>query len=145
MIHKSWYMAFQIWNATDESFVILECFLLFCSLTTQKIKIFKNWKTSGDIIILYKCTKNHDHMLYCSLDMAHNGINCYFSFWAIFYPFTSLTAQKIKIWKKRKKTLELSSFYSSVPKTMIICYTVPEIWSVTDVIIFHFEPLLFFF
>ena len=34
------------------------------------------------------------------------------------------------------------SFYTSVPKIMI-CYTVPEIWCVTDVIaIFHF--VLFF-
>ena len=54
-------------------------------------------KTPGDIIILHKCTKNYDHMLYCSLDMARNGFKCYFSFWAIFYPFTPLTAQKIKI------------------------------------------------
>ena len=31
------------------------------------------------------------------------------------------------------------SFYTSVPKLMIICFTVPEIWCVTDVIvIFHF-------
>ena len=30
-------------------------------------------------------------------------------------------------------------FYTSLPKIMIICYTVPEIWHVTDVIvIFHF-------
>ena len=49
-------------------------------------------KTPGDIIILHKCTKNHDHMLYCSLDMAYNRCNCYFSFWAIFCHFTSLTA-----------------------------------------------------
>ena len=27
--------------------------------------------------------------------MACNGCNCYFSFWAIFYPFNPLTAQKI--------------------------------------------------
>ena len=73
-------------------------FCLFTHLTTPKIKILKNWKkTPGDTIILHKCTKNHDHKLYCSLDMARNGFNCYFSFWAIFYPFTSLTAQKIKI------------------------------------------------
>ena len=32
------------------------------------------------------------------------------------------------------------SFYTSVPKIMIICYTVPEIWHVTEVIIiFHFR------
>ena len=40
----------------------------------------------------------------------------------------------------------MSSFYTRVPKIMIICYTVPEIWHVTDVIfIFHiglfFAPL----
>ena len=46
-------------------------------------------KKSGDIIILHKCTKNHDYMLYCSLDMAHNRSNCYFSVWAIFCPFTA--------------------------------------------------------
>ena len=36
-----------------------------------------------------------------------------------------------------KKHLDIS-FYISVPKIMIICCTVPEIWCVTDVIIFHF-------
>ena len=35
--------------------------------------------------------------------MVHNGFNCYFSFWAIFYPFTSITAQKIKNLEKMKK------------------------------------------
>ena len=39
-------------------------------LTTQKIKILKKMKKApGDIIILHKCTKNHDLMLYCSWDM----------------------------------------------------------------------------
>ena len=31
----------------------------------------------------------------------------------------------------------ISSFYTRVPKIIILCYTVPEIWRVTDVI-FHF-------
>ena len=44
-------------------------------------------KALGDIIILHKYTKNHDHILYCSLDMARNGFNCCVSFWAIFLPF----------------------------------------------------------
>ena len=48
----------------------------------------------------------------------------------------------MKISKKLKKHLEIS-FYTSVPKIMILRYTVPEIWHVMDVIfIFHFE--LFF-
>ena len=70
--------------------------------------------------------------------MVCNRCHSYFSFWDIFCPsFTSVTAQKIKI-KKRKKYLEISSFYIKVPKIMIISYTVPEIWHVTDIIIFHF-------
>ena len=70
--------------------------------------------------------------------MVRDGCN-HFSFWAIFCPFTPLTAEKIKLSKEWKKHLEISSFYNSVPKIMIICYTVPEIWCVTDVtVIFHF-------
>ena len=45
-------------------------------------------KTPGEIIILHKCTKNHDHMLYCFWDMAHDRCNSYFSFCAIFCLFT---------------------------------------------------------
>ena len=72
--------------------------------------------------------------------MACDGCNCYFSFWAIFCPFTPLTARKMKISKEmKKKPLEISSFSTSAPKLMIICYTVLEICHVTDVIVvFHF-------
>ena len=56
----------------------------------------------GDII-LSKCTKNHGHMPYSSWDMAHDLCNFYFSFWAIFCPFTLLTAQKIKMSKNENK------------------------------------------
>ena len=71
-------------------------------------------------------------MLYCYWDMVCDKCNCYFSFCPIFCPFNSLTAQKIKISKKWRKHLEISSFYTSVPKIMIICYTVTEIWCVAD-------------
>ena len=122
-------------------FFILGYFLSFYPPHSPKNENFKTMKKIlGDIIILHKCTKNHGHMLYCSWDIVRDGCN-YFSFWAIFCPFTPLTAQNTEIskkWKKKKKHLEIS-FYTSVPKMMIIlCYTVPEIWCVTDVIIFHF-------
>ena len=64
----------------------------------------------GDIIILQKCTKNHDHMLYCSCDMAHDRCNCYFSFWAIFCSFNPLPAQKIKRKKKKKNPVRYHHF-----------------------------------
>ena len=37
----------------------------------------------------------------------------------IFSPFTPLTAKKIKTQKNEKKHLEISSFYTCVPKIMV--------------------------
>ena len=89
----------EIWGIKD----VIAVFCPFTSLTTQKIKILEKLKKiPGDIIILHKCTKNHDHMLYCSWDTACGGCN-YFSLWAIFCPFTLRTAQKIKILQKWHK------------------------------------------
>ena len=58
----------------------------------------------------------------------------HFGFFCLFSP---LTARKIKISKKWKKNqhLEISSFNTCVPKIMI-CFTVPEIWCVTDILLF---------
>ena len=100
------------------------------SLNNENFEKMK--KNPGDIHILHKCTKNHDHMLHCYWDMACDRCNCYFSFWAIFCPFTPLTAQKIKISENKKKNLEISSFHTSVPKIMIRWCTAPEIWCATD-------------
>ena len=53
-----------------------------------------------------------------------------------FYPPKNLKNQNVE---KMEKDLEISSFYTSVPKIMIICYTVPEIRLMMHVIfIFHF-------
>ena len=49
-----------------------------------------------------------------------------------------LKTQKIRILKKWKKLLEISSFYTSVSKTTIIWGTVPEIHSETDRFFCHF-------
>ena len=110
-------------------FIILVIFLPFYPLNSPKNENLKEMKKkkekkTDDNIILHTHTKNHDHMLYCSWDMVHDECNCYFSFWAIFCPFTSprpplVTAQKIKISKKWKKCLEISSFYTRVLKIMI--------------------------
>ena len=61
--------------------------------------------TTGDIIILHKCTKDHDHMVYCFWNTARDRCNCYFSFWAIISPFTPQNENfKKKKKKKKKKT-----------------------------------------
>ena len=137
-----WCMVPEISSATDKIFCHFGQY--FAHLPPKNLKnefFLKKWKkTPGDIIILTKCTKNQHHMLYCYWDMTHVKGNCYFSFWTIFCPFTPLTAQKMKISKKWKEHLEMSLFHTSVPKIMIICYTVPETWPMMDVIIFHLGP-----
>ena len=87
-----WCMVPEIRSITERTFChFWASFCHFTSLTTRKIKISKKMKKiPGDIIILYKCTKNHDHMLYCCWDTVCDGCNVYFSFWAIFCPFTPL-------------------------------------------------------
>ena len=94
-------------------------FALYPSNNLKNQNFGKMKKMPGDIIILQKCTKNHD-MLYCSWDMVCDGCNCYFSFWAFFVPFYLLKAQKI------------SSFYTCVPKIMIRSCTAAEIWCTMD-------------
>ena len=63
-----WYTVPVIWHMTD---VVIFNFGLFFALspplTLPKNENFKKMKkTLGDIIILHKFTKNHDHMEYCS-------------------------------------------------------------------------------
>ena len=92
------------------------------------------FETPGDIINLHNCTKNYDYRLYCSWDMVCE-CNCYFSFTlGYFLPSPPLTTQKVKISKQKvkKKCLEISSFYTCVPKIMIRYCMVPEIWCVMD-------------
>ena len=65
----------------------------------------------------------------------------FLSFCAIFYPFTCLTTWTIKIlktWKKQKKSLVTSSFYTCIPQMKITQCMVHEMWSTTDWIFCHF-------
>ena len=131
-----WCIVPEIWSTTY-FFVILGHFLPFYPITTQKIKILENWRKSArDIIILHKCTKNHDPMLYW--DIECDRCNFYFSFRAIICPTTCpplfLITQKIKIKKKKKekKCLEISSFYTCVPQIMITWCTVHKTWCAMD-------------
>ena len=81
-----WFLRYGVQRTEFLSFWTI--FLPFYPPKNPKNQSFEKLKkTPEDITILHKCNKNHDYMLYCSLHMACNGFN-YFSFWAIFYPFT---------------------------------------------------------
>ena len=120
-------------------------FCPFMPLTTPKTKIFKNSKTMpGDIIVLKMCAINAIH----DVSFLKYGAQQR-SFSVILDHFLPLPPNNLKNQnsvKKKKKSREISSFYTSVPKIMIICYTVPEIQHMMDVdFIFHFWLFFCFF
>ena len=166
-INDSYMMYTEVKVQWKEFFVILDWSLPFYPPNNTKDQNFEKMiKTPGDMIILHRFTINDNHIMYGSWDMKRDEQN-FLSFWTIFYPFTCLTTQKIKISKTRKKCreilslydvwflryeasfysnkpnkqtltnqkieilknwkkrLEISSFYTSVPKIMVICYNVP--------------------
>ena len=88
--------------------IVISHFGIFLALlpanNPKNQNVEKMKKTTGDIIILHMCTKNYDQV-------RDDRCN-YFPFWAIFYPFTPLPAQNIKILKKMKK----------VPRDIIILH-----------------------
>ena len=98
------YMTYGSWDMEHDRqdfFVILDHFLHFYPSNNPKNQDFEKMKNpTGDIIIWHRCTINDNHMMYGSWDMerdeqnfwdmVHNKYKCYFSFWTIFCPFTSL-------------------------------------------------------
>ena len=128
----------EIWTATNRIFCHFGSFFALLPLATpptptppipfltaQKIKMLKKMKKKpGDIIILPKCTKNHDHMLHCSSDTARDGCNFYFSFCTIFAFLPPPNDPKNQDFLKMKKNPWRYHHFTRVPKIMIICYTV---------------------
>ena len=77
-------------------------------------------------ISFYTCTKNHNHMRYGFWDRVRQ--TDFFVLLGHFLPFYPLTTQKIKILKKYKKHMKMSSIDICVPKITIIWCMLPEIW-----------------
>ena len=137
------HMLYCSWDMVHDRCNCFHFGLFFCPFTPQqpeKSKFWKNEKNPGYIIILYMCTLNDNHMMYGFWDMKHGVWQTeFFVILNHFLPFYLPKNLKNQNFEKLKKLLELLSFYTSAPKIMIICYTVPEIWQMTDVIvIFHF-------
>ena len=134
-----WCMVPEIWSLIDTTFCHFSPFIALIpppnNLKNQNFEKMK--QPPGDIITLHMCIINDNHMMYGSWDTECDWHN-FLSFWTVFCSFTPPTTRKIKILKNWRKHQEISSLYNSEPKITTICYTVPEIWYVTDVFIFHF-------
>ena len=113
----------------------------------QKIKISKKWKENcwryHHFTHMYQKTQllEVQFLRYGRYRDRHNFLKT----WAVFCFFTPPNNLEVKILKKWRKHLEISSFETCVPKTTIIWCMLPEIWSVTDTFFCHFWPLLLFY
>ena len=136
-----WFFIYGTWQT--KVFVILDHFLSFYPPNNPKNQNFEKMKKPPwGITILHMFTLNENHMMYGSWDSECNEQN-FLLHWTVFCPFTPLTTWEIKTLEKWKKLQEISSFYTNVPKIMIICYTVPRIRCVTDIIFIFYVGLFF--
>ena len=120
-VYNNW-QSYDVWFLRygvkrTKCFVILDHFLHFYTPNNPKNWNFEKIKIKpADIIILHMCTINGNHMMYGSWYMECDRMSCHFG--PFFCPFTPLTTQKIKSlkkWEKKKKHLEVLSFYMCVP------------------------------
>ena len=140
-------MIYSSWDIKCErlKLVIMDHFCPFTLHKTPKNQNFENMKKMLEISSFYKSVPETTIMRYSSWDMELHRQDSFLSFRAIFCPFTPLTTWKIKTLRKWKKHLDMSSFYTYVPKITIIWCMLPEIWSTTDksfVILGHFLPFI---
>ena len=100
-----WCMVSEIWSMTDRIFCHFGlCFALLLPLPNKsKNQNFEKMnKSPEDIIILHRCTKNHDHMLQCSWDTCTMDVIFIFYF-GLFFTFLFPKSKKSKFLKKEKK------------------------------------------
>ena len=105
------FLRYGAWQT--EIFAILGHFLPLYPTNNQGNQNLEKMKNPADIIILHVSSINENNMIYGSWDMECDR-QYFFSFWTILCHFHPLRTQKIKIFNKRKKHLEMS-FYICVP------------------------------
>ena len=126
-----WCMVPEIWSATDRIFCRFGPFLPFYPLTTQKAKFWKNEKNCLRYYhFTYVYYKWQSYDKWFLKDVAqHTQFSVILDY---FFPF-----------KNEIKDLKIS-FYTCVLKMMygmIIWCMVPEMWSMTERIFWHYGPI----
>ena len=120
--YDKWFLRYGVWQPDFLSFWTI-C-LPFYTPNTKNQNFEKNEKKNS-------WTHHHLTQVY-QKSWSYNTLFLRYDAWQYFCPFTPLTTQKIKIFKKWKNILGMSSFYTHIPKIMITHCTVLEIWCATN-------------
>ena len=132
-----------MWAWQREFSVILDRFLTFYppnnlkNQNFQKLKI--NSRTFYHFTLVYYKWQSYD-VWFLRYRARQTGFFVMLDHFLPFYSPNNPKNQNFWKMKNKKNPLEILSFNASVPKIMIICYTVPEIW-LFWAIFFPFTPL----
>ena len=119
-------MVIEIWSVTNRIFlsfwtisVLLPPPLIPKNLKNQNFEKMK--KRPGDISILLKFTKHHNHTLYCHWDIACDGCIIVILNFGLFIAVLPPNLSQQSTFKRMKRnSLEILSCCTSVPKIMMI-------------------------
>ena len=104
------------WDMEHDGHDFLSLWTIFCLFTplTQKIKILKKWKKNLEILSFYTCVPKMTIIWYMVPEILStmNRMFCHFGPFFALLPPNNLKNQKFA---KIKKSLEILSFYTSVP------------------------------
>ena len=133
-------MMYGSWDTEWDRQNYLSFWAIFCPFTPQTIWRYYH---SGDIITLYLCTINDNHMMYASRDMECDRQNVIFlSFWTVFCPLPSPPPPpppQWKFWKMKHTPRDIIILHLCTTKMTFEWCMIPEIWSATNRIFCHFD------
>ena len=128
-----WCMVPEIWSMTDRMFCHSgPFFALLPPYGPRKSKFWKNEKNTWryyHFTNVYHKWQSHD-VWFLRYGAWQTEFFVILDHFLHFYPPNNPKNQNFE------DILEILSFYTCVPKIMIICYTVPEMWCA--ILIFHF-------
>ena len=106
--HNFWYICVKSW---------------YLQAINEKSKFLKNnnKKKAEYIITLHLCIKNDDHMMHGSWDIKARRTD-FFNRFVLLFAFLPHTSPENQNFEKKKKSLEISSFYTIVPNDNHMMY-----------------------
>ena len=137
---KTSHVRYGSWETESDRQNFLSFWAICCPFTpllTPNIKIWKKCKKNLEILSFYTCVPQMKIISCMVWFLRYKGMRgsvfCHFG--PSFAPSDPPNNWKNQNFEKIKKSLEILSFYTCVPKMTIIWCMVPEIWSVAAIFV----------
>ena len=103
-------------------FVILDHFCPFTTLWTQIIKFLKKWKKHLKTLSFYKCVP-YTRVIWCIVPEIWSATDrIFFSFWNIFFPFTTNKTKNLNFEKIKKNPGDIIILHMSTINDNLMMY-----------------------